>query len=238
MDVSKRWPVWPEAVGQELDPTVQSFKDILDGLAVLYENPFIRDIRDTVLAYPDSALGVALNKKQTACKKWLVEELYKSCGSDLGTVHIQAGWYGLLGAMLLADTRLNVDRLTVIDVDPACEVVAKSLNATHVKTGRFAFHCADICELDYTVAPNGLGVPDLLINTSCEHLDRFDEWFAQLPEGQLVALQSNDYRVIPEHVNSVDDLDAFRRQVKLGEVLFAGDLVLEKYTRFMLIGRK
>ena len=84
MDVSKRWPVWPEAVGRELDPTVQSFKDILDGLAVLYENPFIRDIRDTILAYPDSALGIALNKKQTACKKWLVEELYQACGSDLG----------------------------------------------------------------------------------------------------------------------------------------------------------
>lgn len=238
MDVSKRWPIWPEAVGQELDPTVQSFKDILDGLAVLYESPFIRDIRDTVLAYPDSALGIALNKKQTACKKWLVEELCRSCGSDLGTIHIQAGWYGLLGAMLLADTRLKIDRLTVIDVDPACEAVAKSLNATHVKTGRFAFHCADIYSLDYMAPPEGLDTPDLLINTACEHLDRFDEWLSRLPDGQLVALQSNDYRAIPEHVNSVDSLDAFTRQANLGELLFAGELVLEKYTRFMLIGRK
>ncbi len=238
MDVSKRWPVWPEAVGQDLDPTVQSFKDILDGLAVLYENPFIRDIRDTVLAYPDSALGVALNKKQTACKKWLVEELYTTCGSDFGTVHIQAGWFGLLGAMLLADTRLNIGRLTVIDADPSCEVVARSLNATHVKTGRFAFRCADIYDLDYAAPPEGLGVPDLLINTSCEHLDRFEQWLSRLPDGQQVALQSNNYWAIPEHVNSVEDLDAFARQANLREVLFAGELGLEKYTRFMLIGRK
>ena len=238
MDVSKRWPVWPEAVEQELDPTVQSFKDILDGLAVLYENPFIRDIRNTILAYPDSALGIALNKKQTACKKWLVEELYAARGSDLGSVHIHAGWYGLLGAMLLADTRLKIDRLTVIDADPSCEDVAQSLNATHVKTGRFAFHCADIYDIDYHRPPDDLGSPDVLINTACEHLARFDEWLSRLPDGQLVALQSNDYVAIPEHVNSVDTLDAFAGQAGLGEVLFAGELVLEKYTRFMLIGRK
>ena len=238
MDVSKRWPVWPEAVGQDLDPTVQSFKDILDGLAVLYENPFIRDIRDTILAYPDSALGIALNKKQTACKKWLVEELYRVSGNDLGSVHIQAGWYGLLGAMLLADTRLKIDRLTVIDTDRSCEEVAKSLNATHVKTGRFAFHCADIYDIDYKRPPDGLGTPDLLINTACEHLGRFDEWCSRLPDSQLVALQSNNYFAIPEHVNSVEDLNAFTDQAGLREVLFAGELVLEKYARFMLIGRK
>lgn len=238
MDVSKRWPVWPEAVGRELDPTVQSFKDILDGLAVLYENPFIRDIRDTILAYPDSALGIALNKKQTACKKWLVEELCQVCGAELGSVHIQAGWYGLLGAILLADARLKIDRLTVIDADPSCEEVAQSLNATHVKSGRFTFHCADIYDIDYNRPPAGLGVPDLLVNTACEHLERFDAWLSRLPAGQLVALQSNNYFAIPEHVNSVESLDAFTVQSGLGEVLFAGELVLEKYTRFMLIGRK
>ena len=61
---------------------------------------------------------------------------------------------------------------------------------------------------------------------------------SRLPAGQLVALQSNDYVAIPEHVNSVESLDAFTVQTGLGEVLFAGELVLEKYTRFMLIGRK
>lgn len=238
MDVSKRWPVWPEAVGRDLDPTVQSFKDILDGLAVFYENPFIRDIRDTILAYPESALGNALNKKQTACKKWLVEELYRALGAEIGTVHIQAGWYGLLAAMLLADEQLKIERLTVLDIDPACEEVARSLNATHVKSGRFAFHCCDIYDLDYASPPQGLGRPDLLINTSCEHLERFDQWLAHVPEGQLVVLQSNNYWAIPEHVNSVEDLDAFAGQVALGEVLYAGQLELEKYTRFMLIGRK
>jgi hypothetical protein len=238
MDVSKRWPVWPENVGRELEPETQAFKDILDGLAVLYESPFIRDIRNTILAYPESGLGNALNKKQMACKKWLVEELYTTCGPEPGRVHIQAGWYGVLAAMLLADTRFKIDRLTVLDVDASCEEVANSLNASHVEGGRFAFRCQDIYDLDYRKPPDGLEAPDLLINTSCEHLARFDRWLEQLPDGQLVALQSNNYWAIPEHVNSVDSLEKFAAQVQLGETLYSGELVLPKYTRFMLIGRK
>ncbi len=238
MDASKRWPVWPEAVGRDLDPTVQSFKDILDGLAVLYENPFIRDIRDTVLAYPDAAIGVALNKKQTACKKWLVEELARARGPDLGAVHVLAGWYGLLAAMLLADKRLSIERLTVVDIDPACEPVALSLNATHAASGRFAFRCHDLYDLDYGAPPDGLSVPDVIINTSCEHLAEFGAWYERLPERPTLVLQSNDYVAIPEHVNCVESLDAFARQAPMRELLFAGELALEKYRRFMLIGRK
>lgn len=238
MDASKRWPVWPDAVGRELDPTVQSFKDILDGLAVLYENPFIRDIRDTVLAYPDSAIGIALNKKQTACKKWLVEELVRAAGPELGRVHILAGWYGLLGAMLLADPRLKVGHLTVLDIDPSCEDVALSLNATHARAGRFSFRHQDIYALDYSRPPEGLEVPDVLVNTACEHLADFDAWYARLPDGMTLVLQSNDYVAIPEHVNCVASADEFARQAPMRELLYSGELTLDKYTRFMLIGRK
>lgn len=238
MEASKRWPVWPEAVDRPLDATERSFKDILDGLAVLYDDPFIRDVRDTVLRFPESQIGVALNKKQTACKKWAVEELARTCGPDLGTVHILAGWYGLLGAMLLNATALRIAHLAVIDVEPACEPVALSLNATAARAGRFAFHCRDVLSLDYATLPDGMQRPDLVINTSCEHLDRFAAWFTGLPDGMLVLLQSNDYDEIPEHVNCVDSLETFRAQAPLGELLFAGQLELGKYSRFMLIGRK
>lgn len=238
MDASKRWPVWPKAIDRPLDPTVQSLKDVLDGLAVLYEDPFIRDIRDTVLAYPESHVAIALNKKQTACKKWAVEELCRAGVGQLGTVHVLAGWYGLLGAMLLNEPRLRIAHLTVIDADGSCEPVALSLNATPASEGRFSFRCHDILALDYAALPQGLGRPDLIINTSCEHLDRFEAWFAGVPDGMLVLLQSNNYTAIPEHVNCVDSLAAFQEQAPLSDLLYAGELRLDKYTRFMLIGRK
>ncbi len=232
------WPIWPRSVKQDLDPLVQPYKDILDGLAVLYEDPFINDIRDTVLAFPESRIGVALNKKQTACKKWLVEALYKTLGAEIGQVHVLAGWYGLLGAILLNDPRFHINRLVNIDLDPSCEEVALSLNATQVEQGRFYFRAANIYDLDYSMPSPELGAPDLIINTSCEHLDRFDAWFSQLPDGVMLALQSNDYWDIPEHVNCVENLEAFKAQAPLNELLFSGELVLDKYTRFMLIGRK
>jgi hypothetical protein len=80
--------------------------------------------------------------------------------------------------------------------------------------------------------------PDLIVNTSCEHLADFGGWFARVPAGQLVALQSNDYYAIAEHVNCVPDLAAFRAQAPLGEVLYAGEQPRKRYRRFMLIGRK
>ena len=238
MDASKRWPVWPEAVGRPLDPSAQALKDILDGLAVLYEDPFIRDVRDTILRFPDSQLAVALNKKQTACKKWAVEELCRAEVGPLEAVHVLAGWYGVLGAMLLNEPRLQIAHLTVIDVNPDCEAVALSLNATPAAEGRFAFRQHDILDLEYAAPPPELDRPDLIVNTSCEHLADFEAWFAGIPSGQLVLLQSNDYRAIPEHVNCVESLEAFQAQAPLADVLYAGALSLDKYTRFMLIGRK
>jgi hypothetical protein len=92
--------------------------------------------------------------------------------------------------------------------------------------------------LDYPQADAAATPPDLLVNTSCEHIEGFAEWYRRVPAGQLVAMQSNDYFAIPDHVNCVRDLEAFRAQVPLAEELFAGVQPHKRYRRFMLIGRK
>lgn len=237
-DAASLRPVWPDSVDRPLGPERQDLKDVLDGLTLLYGSTFLRDLRNALIAYPDTTLPVALNKKQMASKLWLVDALAEASGGPLGGVHIQAGWYGVLAALLLRDARLTLDHVTVIDVDEACAPVALSLNATEARRGRFAFFAADVVELDYGALPPGLEMPGWIINTACEHLAAFGRWFAALPDGMHVVLQSNDYRVIETHVNCVDDLDAFRAQAPLSEELFAGALRLPAYTRFMLIGRK
>ncbi len=82
------------------------------------------------------------------------------------------------------------------------------------------------------------GAPNVIINTCCEHLDDFGRWYARIPAGQLLVLQSNDYYACREHVNCVPDLATFRSQAPMREVLFAGEHKLRRYVRFMLIGRK
>jgi len=81
-------------------------------------------------------------------------------------------------------------------------------------------------------------VPDTIINTSCEHIEKFTEWFNAIPRDKLVVLQSNNYFEIDDHVNCVKDLNQFKQQAPLSNIIYEGELELEKYTRFMLIGYK
>jgi hypothetical protein len=209
------------------------YLDILKGLAVHYDSPFITDIRQTALRYPRLTLGHALNRNQVTCKNWLVESLYKVTGGDLGRVCVLGGWFGVLGAMLLHDPRFKIESVSSFDMDSSCEEVANCLNATHVETGRFKFVLADMYEMDFE--DHGF---DFIINTSCEHLEVIDKWFRKIPSGTLLTLQSNNYFGIDGHVNCVENLGKFKQQVPLEEVLFEAELELKKYTRFMLIGRR
>ena len=213
------------------------YLDILDGLSVYYDSPLIQDIVKTAAEFPEPDLGTAFNHNQTASKTWLIEALHDALGGNLGVVYVLGGWYGVLGALLLHDRRFDISRLLSVDLEDHCRPVAESLNRTHVDGGRFTALTADMLGLDYAggaTAPK----PDLLINTSCEHLERFGDWFAGVPDGMALALQSNDFFDCDYHVNCVPSLAALEAQAPMTEILFAGELETKNYTRFMLIGRK
>ncbi len=223
------------------------YGDILKGLAVYFDSTFVSDIRETARRFPRRDLGYALNHNQTASKKWLMDALHGAAGGRVGTVYVLGGWYGVLGAMLLHDRRFDVDRVVNVDIDPSCAPVAESLNRTHVEDGRFQSLTADMYELDYRATHRrgqadaggkGEARADMIINTACEHLARFVEWYGRIPGGMLLALQSNDFFGDPDHVSCVADLEAFKGQAPMADVLFEGELKLKKYTRFMLIGRR
>jgi hypothetical protein len=209
------------------------YRDILAGLAVHADSAFIRDVLAALTIHPAPGIAVALNKNQMASKRWLADTLLAAAGPRYGTVVILGGWIGALAAVLLHDKRFDIERIVSIDIDPHCAPVALSLNATHVRAGRFDARTADMRELDY-VAESA----DLLVNTSCEHVAGFDRWYARVPAGQRLVLQSNDYVACAEHVNCVPDLAAFEAQAPMRERLFSGERAMRRYVRFMLIGRK
>jgi hypothetical protein len=201
---------------------------------------------------PDD-LQHALNHNQIACKTWLLDALYGALGGRFGTVALLGGWYGVLGALLLGDARFRVDRVVSFDIDPDCTRIARALNRDAVAEGRFEARTADVRELDYAGLNRGAngggapaaagraaanGAPDLAINTSCEHIAPTRAWYDRVPEGMLQAHQSNDYYDCPEHVNCLPDLDAFKADLPMRELLYQGTMARKKYTRFMLIGRK
>ena len=55
----------------------------------------------------------------------------------------------------------------------------------------------------------------VIVNTSCEHIEAFSDWFDSPPSGPLLVLQSNDYFSCDEHINCVNMLDEFNPSLRV-----------------------
>lgn len=203
--------------------------DLVRGIAAYCESPLVRGLARVIADHPGANIANAFNHKQVACKMWARDQLFESCGGDHRRVWLLGGWYGVLAAMLFEDSRFDIDLVESIDVDPSVEAVARTMNRRSGE--RFRAWTGDMYELDY----EGAG-PDLVVNTSCEHIADVRGWLDMLSPGTRVLLQSNDYFSEPTHINSVPRLEDFAAQAQLSTVSFAGAMPTKKYTRFMLIG--
>ena len=83
-----------------------------------------------------------------------------------------------------------------------------------------------------------------VINTSCEHIEDFDDWWDGIPEGMLVIMQNNDFddEDHEDHddtvVNTVSSIEEWSKRLNVSETLYEGTLALDKYNRYMVIGYK
>jgi len=207
--------------------------DLLRGLAALTGSQIIANLARVVAASPRKDLAIALNHKQIGSKLWLRDSLFETLQGRFRHVLILGGWYGVLPAILLEDSRFGIDRITTLDLNEDCAPIARMLNRQAAEAGRFTAATGDMLAFDYTAA-----AADLIVNTSCEHLDDVPAWLARVPAGTRVVLQSNDYAREPDHRSTVPSLEAFERQVGLTEILFRGKRPTRNYTRFMLIGSR
>jgi len=194
---------------------------------------------------PEYNLHDAFTQGQLRSKLWLLKHLR---GMDLGTVFICAGWYGTLARTMFENEHVHFDKIRSFDIDPKCAEVADTINRSWVKDAwQYKSSTLDIHDLNYIDSKykvkkaNGTyevltDSPNTIINTSCEHIENFTDWFNLIPAGKLVALQSNNYFELLEHVNCVKDINQFKQQAPLSNIIYEGSLELEKYTRYMIIG--
>lgn len=199
-------------------------------------------------SHPKMDFPAALSAGQIASKRWLIEEL-EAIDLPLGNVFVLGGWWGILPAMMF-EANLDFHMIRSFDIDPSCAAIADAMNMTYVREDwKFKASTADMFDIDYnqyrykTSRRNNteveeLDIPDTIINTSCEHLTHFSKWWEKIPKRKLVILQSNNFSEISEHTNCVSSVEDLIRSAPMSEVLFSGELQLEKYKRFMLIGRK
>lgn len=189
-----------------------------------------------------------LSRGQIKSKLWLIEEL-KKIGIDLGVVFLCAGWYGTLATMMF-EHKLHFEKIRSFDIDPSTEQIAEIFNVKYViDDWKFKAVVQDIHDIDfeehaYTVSKSEgnfellWDIPNTIINTSCEHIENFEQWYAKIPEGKIVIMQCNNFTEVEEHVNTHDTLESFAEQTPLTLELFSGELDLTQYKRFMRIGYK
>jgi hypothetical protein len=164
---------------------------------------------------------------QLKSKEWLITNLRKNVNKFV-SIDIHGGWVGVLASMLF-QSDIYVKNIRSIDIDPTCEPIATMMNKKEEIAGKFRAVTADMCAIRSDA--------DVVINTSCEHItqDQYDLWLSGMPYNTLLVLQSNNYN-IPEHVRIANDLDEFKTQSNI-DVVWAGELELPLYKRFMIIGR-
>jgi len=165
---------------------------------------------------------------QLKSKEWLIKHL-RAHVKRFVTVDIHGGWVGTLASMLF-QSDVPVLNIRSVDIDPTCEPIATMMNKQEEIVGKFRAITADMCAIRSDA--------DVIINTSCEHItqDQYDLWLSGMPHNSLLVLQSNNYS-IDEHVRIANSLEEFKQQCGIN-VLWAGELELPLYTRYMVIGKQ
>lgn len=189
------------------------------------------------LKYP----RLAFTAGQIASKAWLLKELYPIMTHPIATGIIIGSWTGSLVPFL--HNKFIIDRIYGIDIDPDSVKLSEEFNQKYVQDNwKYKGVILDINNqytnwLQFETGGELIQVkPDLVINTSCEHMN--NDWFTSADSDQLIVMQTNNYHDWHEHINTVNNIEEMQEQYKMSKTLYAGSLTLPIYTRYMQIGYK
>lgn len=193
--------------------------------------------------FPQNAFTVT----QLASKTWLMDALTQipSLGTDKPTIAILGSWVGSYVEFILdafKDTH-GITRIYGLDKDPYNVRLSDEFNARHVQNSwLYKGVIADIerqnaSDMQFEVGGELISVrPDVLINTSCEHMDT--QWFDTADEDQLIVMQSTNLLYGAEHINVMSNFQAMSDKYSLRDTLYSGTMKFPSYDRYMQIGYK
>jgi hypothetical protein len=216
-------------------------RQMLQYIAHCIDNEFIRDVSSWSIKWgPRANLPDHFSRGQMRSKTWIINELSKIIDNkQLGTVVMYGGWYATVASMLFQ--KFNIKKFYNLDLDESVMEISKDFNYRYRKSGQFEAVSCDVNQIIYDnnqcKLPNGsLVKPTVVINTSCEHMT--EEWFYNLPDGQFVVLQTNNYFSNEQHINCVNNVQEALDKYQFSNVLYAGEIENLLYDRYMIIGIK
>tara|TARA_B110000879_G_scaffold32470_1_gene44541 strand:- start:507 stop:1145 length:639 start_codon:yes stop_codon:yes gene_type:complete len=174
----------------------------------------------------------SVNDNQVASKEWLVEKLLPHIiNHDIKKICILGGWYGITALMLseyLPDVIIDT-----VDYDPLAKRFGKQL----VDKDNIKFITDDGADWFF----EHRGDYQLIINTSCEHMEPDDiALMCTLKrEDAIVCFQGNNYHSVQSHINTSDSLDEFVESLHLKKIIEKEELRSPsgEYDRYMVIGK-
>jgi hypothetical protein len=181
---------------------------------------------------------------QTESKLWLcreLERLHQEGRVKVDTIWVYGSWYGTLVYLLLARERLPITKVRCFDIDKNANKIANKILNRWFKQGLdLQILDQDCLELNQDHIHYRNAPPDLIINTSCEHLPGY-QWWSNVPHGTCVVAQSTNM-AHPTHINCPQNLEDFAGQLSSSEVFYRGEKYFEypelNFTRLMVIAKK
>ncbi len=204
-------------------------KELIYIMSSIWPNdPVIQKLHKITLLN-DSILATVFSKSQILSKLWMAETLSKHHLS-FDNVLLIGGWL-THHSLFLKD--ISYKHLYSIDPDASINPLIKIMNPD----AHICNHNMEECFNEHNdIVFNGNVLnPDLVINTSAEHMN--NTWFERLKPGTKVLLQSNSSPDF-QHINYCENFGVFLKKYPLTTLYFRGETVLPSYRRYMLYGVK
>lgn len=174
----------------------------------------------------------SFSRNQFKSKSILLKYIDKLEIPDNASVVILGCWYG---SILIPVLLHKFENITGIDLDSAViNCASNTLFSGYNKNVDFI--AGDIFSLDLGRYKD----TSLVINTSCEHMAPMNTWskWDRFRRGTHFAFQSNNMFGIEGHINCVDSIEEFKKQIPTNvEILFENELLDDRGTRFTLVGK-
>lgn len=165
-----------------------------------------------------SEIRDAFRKKQIICKVKLLD-LVDQFSKKESKILVIGSWIGFTSFCL---NKMGYSYITEVDLDSRLEPLTTWANRFNKN---FKHITSDVNNID-------LCDFDVIINTSCEHMD--NQWFYNVPNGTLIFAQSTDY-VADDHTNLCSSLDDMISKYPMN-LISQSTIDLEYYKRYMLAG--
>ena len=163
---------------------------------------------------------------QYESKYWLANELNNINWKKDLHIEIIGGWFGF--PLIEMISNLPIKQIDFYEIDEEC----KKVLTQYVEQFNYDFR---IVQFGNYFERTELRRRDLIINTSCEHMNDISLMKSFYKDSPIIALQSNNFYE-HDHVNCVESEIELRNNNEITITKYMGMKEMEKYKRFMVIG--